>query len=43
MAGYAEPSRMEAVGFSPLTTRDTLLERIDCEIHCAKAGKPATI
>jgi polyphosphate kinase len=43
MTGYAEPSRMDAIGFSPLTTRDTLLERIDREIDCAKAGRPATI
>jgi polyphosphate kinase len=43
MTGYAEPSHMDAIGFSPLTTRDTLLEQIDREIECAKAGKPATI
>jgi polyphosphate kinase len=43
MTGYAEPTRMDAIGFSPLTTRDTLLERIDRESDCAKVGKPATI
>ncbi len=43
MTGYAEPERMDALGFSPLTTRKTLLELIDHEIDFARAGKPATI
>ena len=29
MTGYAEPERMDAVAFSPLTTRNVLLELID--------------
>jgi polyphosphate kinase len=43
MTGYAEPERMDALGFSPLTTRKTLLELVDHEIDFARAGKPATI
>ncbi len=43
MTGYAEPTRMDALGFSPLTTRDTLLKFIEHEIELARAGKPATI
>jgi polyphosphate kinase len=43
MTGYAKPERMEEIGFSPLTTRDTLLDLIRHEIAFAHAGKPATI
>ena len=43
MTGYARPERMDALGFSPLTTRIMLEELIDCEIGFARAGKPAFI
>ncbi len=43
MTGYAKPARMDALEFSPLTTRNALLEQIDHEIEFARAGKPATI
>ena len=43
MTGYAEPERMDALAFSPLTTRPTLVELIQSEIEFARAGKPATI
>ena len=42
MTGYARPELMEALAFSPLTTRDVLLELIAREIAFAHAGKPAT-
>jgi polyphosphate kinase len=43
MTGYARPERMDALAFSPLTTRSRLAELIDAEIAFAKAGKPASI
>ncbi len=43
MTGYARPECMDALGFSPLTTRTILEERIDFEITAAKAGRPAFI
>jgi polyphosphate kinase len=43
MTGYARPERMEALAFSPLTTRATLVELIDQEIAFARAGQPAAI
>jgi polyphosphate kinase len=43
MTGYARPARMDALEFSPLTTRNTLLEQINREIEFGRAGKPATI
>ena len=43
MTGYARPSGMEELGFSPLTTRDTLLSAIHQEIAFAREGKPAAI
>jgi polyphosphate kinase len=43
MTGYARPERMEALAFSPLTTRSTLEALIDHEIALATEGKPATI
>jgi polyphosphate kinase len=43
MTGYARPEKMEALSFSPLTTRDRLGELIEREIAFAQDGKPATI
>jgi len=43
MTGYARPEAMEAVGFSPILTRDVLLDLIVNEVAFARAGKPATI
>jgi polyphosphate kinase len=43
MTGYAKPESMEAVAFSPISTRDVLLDLIAREIAFAKAKKPATI
>ncbi len=43
MTGYAQPERMDALAFSPLTTRSTLIELIEREIGFAREGKPANI
>ena len=43
MTGYARPEAMEALAFSPLTTRPTLLGLIEQEIRFAREGKPAGI
>ena len=43
MTGYAQPERMDALAFSPLTLRARLTELIDAEIACAQTGKPAAI
>jgi polyphosphate kinase len=43
MTGYAKPAGMDALAFSPLTTRSTLNHLIDAEIAFAREGKPATI
>jgi polyphosphate kinase len=43
MTGYARPEGMEEIAFSPLTTRNTLLELIRKETAFARAGKPANI
>jgi polyphosphate kinase len=43
MTGYAKPESMEAVAFSPILTRDVLLDLIAGEVRFARAGKPATI
>ncbi len=43
LTGYARPELMDALAFSPITTRDVLLDLIGREIGFAKAGKPATI
>ena len=43
MTGYAAPEQMDALAFSPLTTRSTLLELMDGEIAQVRAGKPGTI
>ncbi len=43
MTGYAQPEQMDALAFSPLTTRTTLVDLIDQEIAFARAQKPASI
>jgi polyphosphate kinase len=43
MTGYATPEKMDALAFSPLTTRSTLLACIHQEIKSARAGKNAGI
>ncbi|MGC8475941.1 MAG: RNA degradosome polyphosphate kinase [Acetobacteraceae bacterium] len=43
LTGYARPEGMEAIAFSPLTLRRTLIELIDREIAYAHAGRPAGI
>ncbi|MDQ2802796.1 MAG: RNA degradosome polyphosphate kinase [Pseudomonadota bacterium] len=43
LTGYAQPERMDALAFSPLTLRSTLIELIDQEIEFGRAGKPAHI
>jgi len=43
MTGYARPERMDALAFSPLTTRNVIGELIDREIMFAREGKPASI
>ena len=43
MTGYARPERMDAVAFSPLTTRNVIGELIAREIMFAREGRPATI
>jgi polyphosphate kinase len=43
MTGYARPERMDALAFSPLTTRSTLIGLIDNEIAAAGKGQHGTI
>ncbi|MBU6499971.1 MAG: RNA degradosome polyphosphate kinase, partial [Rhodospirillales bacterium] len=43
MTGYATPEKMDALAFSPLTTRAVLMELIDREIMFAAEGRPAGI
>ncbi len=43
MTGYARPEKMDALAFSPLTTRTAIMALIDQEIGFARKGKPATI
>ncbi len=43
LTGYAKPEKMDAIAFSPLTLRPTLIELIEREIGFARAGLPATI
>ncbi len=43
MTGYAEPEKMDALAFSPLTIRSRLEELIEREIAFAHEGKPAGI
>lgn len=43
ITGYARPTDMEAIAFSPITLRETLLEHIRGEIAFAEQGQPANI
>jgi polyphosphate kinase len=43
MTGYAPPVEMDAIAFSPLTTRKTLKELIQAEIDHVRAGRPGRI
>lgn len=43
MTGYAKPAQMQAIAFSPLTIRKTLMQLIDDEINFVKAGKTGSI
>ena len=43
LTGYARPERMDALAFSPVMTRDVLVELIEREISNVKAGKPGAI
>lgn len=43
VTGYARPSQMSSIAFSPLTIRKTLNELINNEIDFVKAGKPGSI
>jgi len=43
ITGYARPEKMDAIAFSPLTTRSTLEHLIHEEIANAKAGRPSGI
>ncbi len=43
MTGYARPDTMQALAFSPLTIRPTLLALIEREIAFAREGKPGAI
>ncbi|MDI2090053.1 RNA degradosome polyphosphate kinase [Commensalibacter oyaizuii] len=43
VTGYARPSQMEEIAFSPLTIRKTLNELIDGEINFVKEGKPGSL
>jgi polyphosphate kinase len=43
MTGYAQPEQMDALAFSPLTTRTTLIDLIEQEMAFAAQGKPASI
>ena len=43
VTGYAMPAEMEAISFSPITIRKTLVELIEEEMAHAKAGRPASI
>jgi polyphosphate kinase len=43
MTGYAKPEAMEAIAFSPILTRNVLLDLIAAEAKFARAGKTATI
>jgi polyphosphate kinase len=43
MTGYARPENMDAIAFSPLTTRPMLESLIRAEIANAQAGKPSGI
>ncbi|MDX8353715.1 RNA degradosome polyphosphate kinase [Cognatiyoonia sp. IB215182] len=43
LSGYAQPEGLENLAISPLTLKQTLIERIAAEAENAKAGKPAMI
>ena len=43
MTGYAQPAKMDAISFSPLTARSTICEMIDREIAFVRDGKPGTV
>lgn len=43
MTGYAKPEKMDAIAFSPLTTRKTLSHLIQEEIRAAREGRPSGI
>ncbi|MBN8906918.1 MAG: polyphosphate kinase 1, partial [Rhodospirillales bacterium] len=43
LTGYARPELMDALAFSPITTREVLIELIDREIAFSRAGKPGGI
>ena len=43
MTGYARPERMDALAFSPLTIRSTLMDLIGKETAFAREGKPGGI
>jgi polyphosphate kinase len=43
LSGYAQPERLENLAISPLTLKQTLLDRIAAEAAHAAAGRPATI
>ena len=43
LSGYAQPDNLESLAVSPLTLKDTLLERIAEEAEHALAGRPAEI
>ena len=43
MTGYAKPEKMDAIAFSPLTTRKRLEHLIHDEIEAAQQGRPSGI
>ena len=43
ITGYARPTEMEGLAFSPVTLRQTLLDSITAEVRHAEEGRPANI
>ncbi len=43
ITGYARPAEMEAIAYSPVTLRQTLLDHITREVEHARRGEPANI
>jgi polyphosphate kinase len=43
ITGYARPTEMEAIAYSPVTLRQTLLDHITREVEHAQRGEPANI
>jgi len=43
VTGYAEPVALEKIAVSPLSLRTKLMDAIEDEIACARAGRPAVI